>query len=163
MSNLKKVLALSRDEKLLLLQALIALPLTKAALPLVGLKRWQKTLSSICRKNQPGDVSSPASFFVPHLNVPLRAQGNELQRARAVARIVKAASSHGPVTGNCLQQSVVLWWLLRRNAIASEIMFGARREDGEFQAHAWVECFGRPLNEATDVHNDYSFFQRAGI
>ena len=40
---------------------------------------------------------------------------------------------------NCLEQSLVLWWLLRRRGIAADLRIGARKDSDRFEAHAWVE------------------------
>jgi hypothetical protein len=64
---------------------------------------------------------------------------------------VKIAAEQGALRANCLQQTLVLWFLLRRDGIDSEICFGTRKQAGQVQAHAWVELFGIPLNEDKEV------------
>jgi hypothetical protein len=75
--------------------------------------------------------------------------------------MVKIAAERRIVNANCLQQTLVLWFLLRRNGIGSEICFGARKQEGEVQAHAWVEFFGQALNEDKEVCRHFPPF--AGV
>jgi hypothetical protein len=75
--------------------------------------------------------------------------------------MVRVAASRGPYRGNCLQQSLTLWWLLRRQNIESQIRFGARKDGGEFKAHAWVEVDGYALNEGRGGHKVFKHCERA--
>ena len=57
-------------------------------------------------------------------------EGQESIRHRQVlelARLVGAAATHGPYRGNCLKQSLVLWWLLRLGKIESDFASGSER------------------------------------
>lgn len=48
------------------------------------------------------------------------------------------------VPGNtCLTRALVAHRLLGRAGAGSQVQIGVARIDGEFQAHAWVECDGR--------------------
>jgi hypothetical protein len=49
--------------------------------------------------------------------------------------------------GTCLAKSVALAWILRRNGVAATVRIGVRT-GGRFDAHAWVECEGAPINDA---------------
>jgi hypothetical protein len=59
-----------------------------------------------------------------------------------IARMAAAAARYLPFRTNCLEQSLVLWWLLRRRRIAADLKIGARKEANRFQAHAWVDFQG---------------------
>lgn len=83
-----------------------------------------------------------------------------LARANAVARMVGAAARRSPARTNCLHRSVVLWWLLRRRGMASELRIGSRLRDDKLEAHAWVECSGEALNDSEDVHERFVPFDR---
>jgi hypothetical protein len=50
----------------------------------------------------------------------------------------------------------LLWAFLLRNGVASELRLGFRNSDGKFEAHAWVEWNGAPLNDAPDVRSRYA-------
>jgi Transglutaminase-like superfamily len=56
---------------------------------------------------------------------------------------------------NCLEQSLMLWWLLRRRGIAAELRIGARKEFERFEAHAWVEVNSAVLNDASAEHQHF--------
>jgi hypothetical protein len=49
----------------------------------------------------------------------------------------------------------VLWWLLRRRGIATELRIGARKEFERFEAHAWVEVDAEVLNDASAEHQHF--------
>jgi hypothetical protein len=59
---------------------------------------------------------------------------------RAVARTLALL----PTDSRCLTQSLVLTSLLARRGIESALVLGVRTEPG-FEAHAWLECGGRPV------------------
>ena len=62
---------------------------------------------------------------------------------------------------NCLEQSLVLWSLLRRHGFAAELKIGARKEAGRFEAHAWVELDRIPVNDDTDSNRQFVPFDGA--
>jgi len=72
------------------------------------------------------------------------------------ARMVRIAAQHGPYRAKCLEQSLILRWLLLRQGIDARILFGARKEEERMQAHAWVEVNGVALNEDDGVFRDFS-------
>lgn len=88
--------------------------------------------------------------------------GDEMQRADqacVLARLVQGAavwSLHAPT---CLHRSLTLWWLLGRQGIASELRIGVRKEQGRFEAHAWVEREGVALNGELDVGSRFAAFR----
>jgi len=85
---------------------------------------------------------------------------NNLTGAKVIARMVAVAAGHGIYRSNCLKQSLVLWWLLGRRGIHSEIKIGINRDGAEpLEAHAWVECGGQALNETEDVQQRFSAFE----
>jgi len=145
MSKWRKVWRLSRSELLLLAQSAFALPAVAALMRIKGLRRCQ---ASLARLTPVANLSGAGAL------------GPGEQRARAVARMVRAAAAHGPFRANCLQQSLTLWWLLRRRGLESELRIGTRKEDGRFDAHAWVEFQGLTLNESRDIHARYTAFEQ---
>lgn len=58
----------------------------------------------------------------------------------------------------CLQRSAVITCLLRGRGIPAEMVIGARVMP--FQAHAWTEVEGRPINESKDVRKIYMTWER---
>jgi hypothetical protein len=139
-----KLWALSAREKCLIAQTLLVLPINGLAVHLTGFNRWQAILSRLAPVDRTGAEAPPESV---------------LDRVHQVARMVRVAALHGPYRGSCLQQSLTLWWLLRRQKIESDIRFGARREDGKIEAHAWVEFRGFALNEDASLHHSFTPFE----
>ena len=147
MGSFRKLQRLSANERRLLTQALVLLPLTFCGVYALGVSRWQRFLTRL------------ASFGTTSNRNSLRDVAAS-EQASEVARAVKIAAERGLFQANCLQQTLVLWCLLRRNHIECELRFGARKQEGQLQAHAWVELDGVALNEASDV--GYHFSPLAG-
>jgi hypothetical protein len=141
---LRKILTLaglSWKERSLLVQAFILLPLVAFSLQLWGMQRTQKALSQF--SSQAISMSSEAL----------------LTQVQKTARIVGMATQYSQLWTNCLKKSLVLWFLLHRQGIVSELRIGVRRESGEFQAHAWVEYQGIILNDTPNVRSSYAMFE----
>lgn len=127
-------------ERWLLAQTFLLLPCTAVALRLVGVRRWQRVLALLS---------------------PLPVEGSDDRRPIEVAvRLVQAAAHHGVGRPNCLERSLTLWWLLRRQGVGSDLRIGVRKEAGRFEAHAWVEYQGRALNDRDDVQRRFVPFDR---
>lgn len=77
------------------------------------------------------------------------------QLARRTARLVALAGAGLPFHCSCLQRSAVLHLLLRQQGIQADLRLGVRRNDGSFEAHAWVEVAGQPINDAPDIAEDF--------
>lgn len=125
------------------MQAQLLLPLAFFGIRAMGVSRWQKVLVKVanCRKTQSR----------------LSAQDeDDSQNTSVIARIVTVAANHGLFYASCLQQSLVLRCLLERNGIKSEIRFGARKENHQFQLHAWVEVNGQIISYDEGVHQSFS-------
>ncbi len=89
------------------------------------------------------------------------AAGDEMQladQARALARLVQGAAAWSLHCPTCLHRSLTLWWLLGRQGIASELRIGVRTQEGQFEAHAWVEYQGVVLNDRADIGLDFAAF-----
>jgi Transglutaminase-like superfamily len=82
----------------------------------------------------------------------------DVERTQLTARMVNAAVRHAWPTSTCLEKSLALWWLLRRQDTACELRIGARKIGGKFEAHAWVERDGVALNEPQQEHRHYATF-----
>jgi hypothetical protein len=76
------------------------------------------------------------------------------------ARLVRIAADRGLYRARCLERSLVLRWILRREGVDARIILGARKDDNEMQAHAWVEVDGVSLDDETDFHRPFSPFER---
>jgi len=147
---------LSAKERRLLAQAFMLLPLTRCGVYWLGIRRWQRLLIKLSPSH-----SKRAESLLPASSLDRDDSLTAIARAQTIARVVKIATEQGMLHANCLQQTLVLWSLLRRNGIDSEICFGTRKQAGQVQAHAWVELFGIPLNEDKEVCEYFSPF--AGV
>ena len=131
------------EDRRLILRAALFLPLTEIGLRLLGFQRWMKLIEK---------------FFLPaHLFQSLPADLQSQTALRAV-RAVRSVELHGPTHPNCLERSMTLWWLLRREGVDPELRIGARKEGGKFEAHAWIELDGDVLNDGAEVHQHYARF-----
>jgi len=128
-----------------LLEALLVLPVVKMALGLLGFRRCQFVLSRLV----PRRVISAGEA------VALQ------ERSRLIARMVRAAGVHGAYHATCLPESLALWWMLRRRRVPAELRIGVRKEEQQFEAHAWVELSGAVLNDSDDVHQRFAAFERS--
>lgn len=128
---------LSGFERGLAFEAAVALTATWAGLRLVGFRRWKNVLGWLA----PGDGRAS-----------LLHDAAVLDSARAIARMEEAASRHVFFRTNCLEKSLVLWWLLRARGIFADLRIGARKDADRFEAHAWVEFGGTALSGPNDAH-----------
>jgi hypothetical protein len=69
--------------------------------------------------------------------------------------MVSIAAQHGLYRATCLRKSLLVWWLLRKDGIQSNICFGVRIIDSTLEAHAWVEWGGMVINDAVNVREHY--------
>jgi hypothetical protein len=122
---------------------MVLLPLTEIGLRVFGFRRWRELIEQ----------------FSLHTRLPLTAEPTiQLELAERMVRAVRSVELHGPAKPNCLERSMTLWWLLRRDGIAGEIHIGARKNGSRLEAHAWVEFSGQVLNDTAEVHNHYARF-----
>jgi hypothetical protein len=146
--KISKFLALNRHQRWLLVQTLFLLPLTAAALRLLSFRRVAATLANLSSA-----VADKARDD----------EAETLSQVLTTARLVSLAARHGFFNITCLPRAMILWWLLRRQGIASDLRFGVRKEVGEVLAHAWVEYRGDPLDDEQDLRQHYLAFKQAVI
>jgi hypothetical protein len=154
MARVWKLLKLPAAEQWLLAQALLLLPVNRLSLRLLGFNRWSGILANWAPGTEHPTSSGPLAEAA---NATIAAQ------SRQTAKIVNWASCYGIFGGNCLQRSLTLWWILRRQGINSGLKIGARLNHGQIEAHAWVECFGAVLNDGEDVASRFPPFNRVFI
>ena len=146
--KIQKLRELTLTEWWLILVAVVMLPVVALSLRLGGFNRTKNLLSKFLAKD-PGEN---------------RLQKQGTNQAKTIARMVSIAARYGPYRANCLKQSMVLWWLLGRRGLESEIRFGVRKEpDEEFGAHAWVEYEGINLIDSEVLQEQVAQFEKAGI
>ena len=124
-------------ERGILLEAAAALTATWAGLRLAGFRRWKNLLEWLTPGIFPADSVESSGL---------------LESARTIAKIQQSAARHLFFGPNCLEQSIVLWWLLRIRGISADLRIGARKQADRFEAHAWVEFAGTVLNDSGDAH-----------
>ncbi len=142
--RVEQLKSLSIQEWRVLLASLVLLPITALFLQLSGVRRTRKLMS----------------FFLFSCKTQQDLGEAEVRDVRVVARMVSVAARYGIYRANCLKQSLVLWWLLARCGIVSEIRIGVQKEQGGgLNAHAWVEYGGQPLSQPKDIHEKFSAFE----
>lgn len=92
-------------------------------------------------------VALPFVRIEPQRGTPAAVDPGTSEAARAVARLVAIAAARAPFRVTCLHRSLVLRRLLRARGIPCALRLGVRSWNGEFEAHAWVELAGAPLND----------------
>jgi hypothetical protein len=97
--------------------------------------------------------------FAAKLQITLLDPNENAERVTLTARMVRAAARHGIGNPSCLEESLVLAHLLRRQGIASQLRIGIKKNIPKFEAHAWVECDGMALNESEALHDHYAPFE----
>lgn len=79
-------------------------------------------------------------------------------RLDLACRMVRAAEHYSLYRATCLEQSMLLWYLLQEKGIAATIRIGVRKPAGKFEAHAWIERDGLALNQSDEQHRHYHAF-----
>jgi hypothetical protein len=138
---LRKLYTLKPAGRRMLFQAACALTLIAPALRVFGFARVYAALARMT-----GQAPAPA---------------NPAPWVRRTRHLIQFLARHGPYRGNCLSRSLVLWGMLRRRGIDSDLRIGVRTDAARFQAHAWVEYQGQPLNASEQIHQQYAAFDQA--
>ncbi len=147
--RLRRFSSLDSEARGSFLCAAVLLPLISVSLKIRGFRATQESL--LCFLAHPQQVSQE------HSARPLA----DLERTQLTARMVNAAVRHAWRGSTCLEKSLALWWQLGRQGIASELRIGARKINGKFEAHAWVERQGIAVNEPEQLHRHYATFDAA--
>ncbi len=108
---------------------------------------YRRTLSLLERKLDAHQQSGRADFA-------------QLADSLTICRVVAAATHHLFLHASCLEESLVLWYLLRVHDISASLRIGVRKQQELFEAHAWVELDGVALNQHQEQHRHYSPFDR---
>jgi len=137
MERWQKFWRLSGYERGVALEAAGGLLATWLGLRLAGFRRWKSVLAHL----------APSTGTTTRQPV-----ASQKQSAEVIARMAASAARNIFFGTNCLEQSLVLWWLLRRRGILAELRIGARKEFERFEAHAWVEVDSAALNNAGAEH-----------
>jgi Transglutaminase-like superfamily len=150
--RLRRFSLLDAEARGIFLHAAVLLPLISVSLRIRGFQSTQRLLlRSLPRVRHTIQTSQQSSNRIV----------NDSGRTQLTSRMVNAVVRHAWRGSTCLQKSLALWWLLGRQEIASELRIGARKLDGKFQAHAWVERNGVAVNEPQQEHRHYATFDAA--
>lgn len=123
MNELKKFVKLRLEYKVLLAEAYVTLGLSRFALMTTEFKKTAKRLGNTMQKN----------------SAPL----NEKQRltAKKIDWAVNVMSRYTFWESKCLVKAVAAKHMLNRRNLANTLYLGMAKDDqGNLQAHAWIEC-----------------------
>ena len=144
--RLQRFRALDSEARRTFFRAAVLLPMISLSLRIRGFRATQAALQG---------------FSIPSKTEKrVSAQAMDAGRVQIAVRMVNAAARYG-LGSTCLEKSLTLWWLLRRDGIVSSLRTGARKASGRFEAHAWVERDGAALNEPGAAHRHYATFDAA--
>ena len=142
----RKFRELSPIRRATAVRAVALLPVVSIMLRVVGLRRSARVLRCLSQPRPLSDASAK----------------DDLRRvAETIAGAVQAVARRHPFPSSCLSRSLVVWSLLRRRGVDSHLRIGVRKQEGRFQAHAWVEHRGRPLGNDTICRIQYAALDRA--
>ena len=147
--QLRRFSALDRDARWMFVRAAQLLPAISLSLRIRGFRFTQAALQRFASGRKGWTAEQPRLAMSSAL---------PRQRTQIAARMVRAAVRRSPMKLTCLEESLALWFLLRREGISAELRIGARKTSGKFEAHAWVECHGEALNQPEDLHARYAAF-----
>jgi hypothetical protein len=139
---LQRYNALSPEARKLFRRAALLLPMLGASLRFRGYNRTQQWLEKKLERRaiappQEEDISGSLEL---------------------TCRMVRAAQHYSLLHSSCLEQSLLLWYLLQRQGITVAMRIGVRKDAEKFEAHAWVEHGGVALNQAEELHQHYAAF-----
>jgi hypothetical protein len=124
--RLRRLVALGRDDRRVLLSAYLWLAKVDLAL---RLNRFRALAERAPRR-------------------PTRAVAEEdLRQAVRYARLIALAARHHAVPAHCLHRALVLHCWLLDAGLASQLRIGVRKEGADLKAHAWVELGGHVVND----------------
>lgn len=141
--QLQRYRALDSEARKTFHHAALLLPVVKASLRLRGFKKTRESLE----KRQSRGSAEPSET------------GASLEAVLGISRMVRAAARYGFVRATCLEESLTLWHLLRKQGHGAKLRIGVRKRAQKFEAHAWVEHDGTALNQAEQMHRHYAAFE----
>ena len=125
MTHLRKFLRLPTPDRRLLIKAALLLEAIKLALRILPFRVLRR-------------------LVVGAEKTAIGVRRVELATPEKVARAVETASRTIPGEKTCLTQALAAQVLLTRRGHPALLHIGiVKNEEGEFQAHAWVECEGK--------------------
>lgn len=129
-TEIRRLFALSGEEKVALVQAWMGLLLADFALKSAPLPLVQRFLAALFR-----------SFRLPETSLS----------PQRLAQLVDAVARRHVRRMRCLPRSLVLQALLYHHGWRAELRIGVRRQAASLQAHAWLEIEGEPIAEPRET------------
>ncbi|QPG05145.1 lasso peptide biosynthesis B2 protein [Salinimonas marina] len=81
---------------------------------------------------------------------------------KLTATIEQAGRNH-VILMNCLRRCLVTRDMLHRRSIPTKLHFGMRVCNGKAEAHCWLSCNGRLVNDSAEVVNRYAELQSVSV
>jgi hypothetical protein len=134
-------LALSWPELRVVVMAALLLPAIWVGLRVIGFARIHAWAA--------GSRGAPAAAPEPH-------------SPAAVGALVNMAGGVMPFFSTCLTRSLALVWILGRHGVPRQLRIGVRTADERFDAHAWVEHDGLPINDSPGVSERFAVLDSIG-
>lgn len=121
-----------------LLECLWLVLLVRVGLKVLGLRRVLRIMSRLVTK-------------VPRLADPPR------RLLLDAEWVVSRAAALFPGRARCLEQSLALYYLLRRAGVTPDLRFAVQSHP--FRAHVWVDVDGQPLNDWPEHVKQFAVLQ----
>lgn len=138
MTRLRKFLGLTSDERRLLVSAALLLGAIRLGLGLFSFQTFRRLLARLTR----------ASAGLRHADSP---------SPDRIAWAVTVASRYTPGARTCFVKALAAQVLLTRRGYPTHLRIGViRGEEGQLQAHAWVESQGRIVIGGTESPSRYT-------
>lgn len=137
--------ALNNGERGIACAAAIGLTATWLGLRVFGFRRWKEFVA----RQTEASPGTRTGLHSPEIS------------AKRIVNLQDGVVRNLFFKTNCLEQSLVLWQLLQRHGFPAELKIGARKEAGQFEAHAWVELNGQALNNEDGQHREFVPFDNA--
>jgi len=136
--KLRGFVSLGSERRRLLVEALLLTTFIPAGFRFLGVARTQTCLRrwASLRRNHP----PPANFQ------------SAIRNALLAQSILKR---NWRTEQTCLSRSFLLWAMLLRRGVDTNLRVGFRKRDETLEGHAWVEHNGVPLNEDPSVVRTY--------
>jgi len=81
---------------------------------------------------------------------------NNKEIISTIVRMVNLAANYGFYRANCLKKSLVIWWLLARRNIVTNIRFAVdMKSQNSFGGHAYVAYGGENISDNTEIQKSY--------
>lgn len=137
--KLKRIFSLKLKEYPLLVEAWLTLAWVDLVIRFSPYERWRNWLD--------GDEKST------------KARQKEVDIVSLISLSERVARHH-LCAMNCLRRTLAQKKILARRGVFSCVHIGVKKGDSGFEAHSWLSCNGRVLNDSLDVIEGYVELER---